>query len=79
LAEIQELKEMLNIARRERVIYSTVFKGIERDAIDKQRDFLLLIKQSELLKVELKVLVESLDSIQSLSEVEQQRFLGEYQ
>jgi hypothetical protein len=35
LAEIQELKEQLNVARRERVIHSTVFKGVEKDFIVK--------------------------------------------
>lgn len=35
LAEIYEIKEELNVARRERVIHSTVFKAIERDAIQK--------------------------------------------
>jgi hypothetical protein len=43
---------MLNLARRERVIYSTVFKGIELDAILKQRDLIKLIKDNELQKEE---------------------------
>jgi hypothetical protein len=35
LAEVEAEKEQLNLSRRERVIYSTVFKGIEKDAIYK--------------------------------------------
>lgn len=52
LAEVEAVKEQLNVGRRERVIYSTVFKGIEKDAILKQREFQNQIRQNELLKTE---------------------------
>jgi hypothetical protein len=35
------------MARRERVIHSTIFKGIERDAIAKEKEYCGLIIESE--------------------------------
>ena len=78
LAEIQEIKEELNVARRERVIHSTVFKAIERDAIQKQNDYRELILKSEMMKKEISVLMESLQDLHNLSERESKGFEQQY-
>lgn len=43
MAEIGHLKEVLNVCRRERVIYSTVFKKIESDLRFKEEELKKLI------------------------------------
>jgi hypothetical protein len=68
LSEIQELKEELNVSRRERVINSTVFKSIERDVIGKQNEYRELILQSEMMKEEIRALMDSMLMLQGLSE-----------
>ncbi|CAD8071166.1 unnamed protein product [Paramecium primaurelia] len=78
LAEVEAEKEQLNLSRRERVIYSTVFKGIEKDAIFKQREYQNCIRQNELLKEEQKFLQDQLKLIKELADKEQTKFQQEY-
>ncbi|KAM3136298.1 hypothetical protein pb186bvf_011597 [Paramecium bursaria] len=79
LAQIDEEKEHLNLSRRERVIYSTVFKGIEKDAILKAREYEENIRKVEVLKEKNKYLQGQLKELQKHAQREQEQFQIDYE
>ena len=52
------MKQDLNLARRERVVHSTVVKSIESDLKKKQLEYMKSICKREKLNVELKILLQ---------------------
>lgn len=79
LAQINMLKEQVNTVRRERVIFSNVFKKLESDIKLKDEEFKKFMIEKMQVEVKKKSLDEELQKIKSRAKKEVINFKNEYQ
>jgi len=79
LAEIKRLKEEVNAARRERVIFDNVFKKLETDLKMKEEEFKKFLYENLQVEKEKSLAEEELKKIKSESEKEVKHFKKEYE
>jgi len=78
LAQINLLKEQVNVARRERVVFSNVFKKLENDIKQKDEQYKKVLIQSLQLENEKKSQEEKLANIKISAQIEEDTFEEEY-
>jgi uncharacterized protein (DUF3084 family) len=78
LAEINMLKEEVNMARRERVIFSNVFKKLESDIKIKDEEFKKQLIKRMHIDVEKKKAEEELKRIKKQSQKEQSHLKSDF-
>lgn len=79
LAEIKRLKEEVNAARRERVIFDNVFKKLETDLKLKEEEFKKFLFENLQVEKEKMQVEEELKKIKTESEKELKHFKKEYE
>lgn len=79
LAEIKRLKEEVNAARRERVIFDNVFKKLETDLKSKEEEFKKFLFENLQVEKEKMQAEEEFRKIKSESEKEVKHFKKEYE
>lgn len=79
LAEIKRLKEEVNAARRERVIFDNVFKKLETDLKMKEEEFKKYLYENLQVEKEKAAAEEELKKIKTESEKEVKHFKKEYE
>ena len=78
MAHIQMLKESLNMARRERVIFSGVFRKLESDIKSRDEEFKSEIIKKLAVEAEYKVLEEDLRKLKKKAKKQLEQFKNEY-
>lgn len=79
LAEIKRLKEEVNAARRERVIFDNVFKKLETDLKTKEEEFKKYLFENLQIEKEKTQAEEELKKIKAESEKEVKHFKKQYE
>lgn len=79
LAEIKRLKEDVNAARRERVIFDNVFKKLETDLKFKEEEFKKYLLENLQVEKERNQAEEELNKIKGEAEKEVKHFKMEYE
>ncbi len=78
LAEIKILKEDINVARKERVIYDNVFKKLETDLKNKEEEFKRYLYEKSQVTENKDFMEESIEALKKQSENEGKYFDNEF-
>ena len=78
LAEIKILKEEINVARKERVIYDNVFKKLETDLKNKEEEFKRYLYEKSQVTENKEFMEESINGLKKQSENEGKYFDNEF-